>query len=268
MSRSYRIGLVVITTVLVVSYFIYPADKRASLPAVTIPTAVDDIFEHVILAEQEREHFNIEQTQHACTQIVQCKKHAALFTRYLSFKQELAQLQYTLIALPLSEQLKTMIAFQSRFFSDDEIALLFDDDNQWQRYTIAKLEINEDETISDELKQQLLVNLESALPERLTQALKPSKQLQALNNEFEKALINSDYNQLASEFGDASATRLIALQQQREQWQALSKQLISQINLLNEQYDKEQAKQKITALLDEHLTPNQKRRFLAIYPRT
>ncbi|MBB1386232.1 hypothetical protein H5119_11845 [Pseudoalteromonas sp. SG45-5] len=266
MFRSYFVGLVFIITALVIGYFIFQPNKQTLPPDVNIPTAVDDMFDHIILAEQEHDNFSITQTQQACTQIQQCKKHAALFARYLSFKEAIAELQNSLSSLSLSEQLKEMLAVQSQYFNDDEIALLFDDDNQWQRYTIAKLEINQDRHINDELKQQLLANLEGALPEHLTQALKPSKQLNALNNELEQALISQDYNQLAGEFGDAAATRLITLQQQRLQWQSLNLQLVTQIDQLNKQYTGQQAQHMITALLDDHLTTNQKRRFLAINP--
>jgi ribosomal protein L11 methylase PrmA len=112
----------------------------------------------------------------------------------------------------------------------------------------------------------LLSNLEGEQPERITQALKPSNDLKALNTELKDALQQQDYNQLAAEFGDAAATRLIALVQQRQQWQTLSEQLKQQIKQLKQHYEPQQAEQKITQLLDEHLTTNQKRRFLVLYP--
>ncbi|CAM4195010.1 lipase secretion chaperone [Pseudoalteromonas ostreae] len=238
----------------------------ATPPHIDPPMAIDSIFEHVILASQESDEFSASQALHQCEKLVTCKVNRALFERYLSFKITLAELQQQIAHLPLSEQLIAMIAFQQRYFSAAEIALLFNDDNEWQHYTIAKLEINQNNHISDELKQQLLSNLEGEQPERIIRALKPSNDLKALNTELKDALQQQDYNQLAAEFGDAAATRLIALEQQRRQWQTLSEQLTQQIKLLKQHYEPQQAEQKITQLLDEHLTANQKRRFLVLYP--
>lgn len=121
-----------------------------------------------------------------------------------------------------------------------------------------------------QLKQQLLAGLDAEQPDEITQSLQPTQQLQLqqLNERYKDALQQQDYNQLAAEFGDAAATRLIALQQQRLQWQTLSKQLQQQIVQLKQQNDPQQAEQKITQLLEQHLSENQQRRFLALFPQT
>lgn len=236
-------------------------------PQLEIPVAIDNVFEHVILASQESGQFTASQAQQQCNLLAACKENSELFNRYLSFKVALAQLQQQLAHLPLSEQLAEMLAFQQRYFSKAEIALLFADDNQWQRYTIAKLAINADSSLTTQLKQQLLAGLDAEQPDEISQSLQPTQQLQQLNERYKDALQQQDYNQLAAEFGDAAATRLIALQQQRQQWQTLSKQLQQQIVQLKQQYDPQQAEQKIAQLLDQHLSENQQRRFLALFPQ-
>lgn len=250
-------------------YLSNPAQRVDKTPLqVDTPVAIDNIFEHVILASQESGEFTALHTQQQCDKLAACQENNALFNRYLSFKVALAELQQQLAHLPLSEQLAAMIAFQQRYFSETEIALLFADDNQWQRYTIAKLAINTDSSLTKELKQQLLANLDAEQPDEITQSLQPTRQLQQLNGSYKDALQQQDYNQLAAEFGDAAATRLIALQQQRLQWQTLSEQLQQQVVLLKQQNDPQQAEQKIAQLLDQHLTENQQRRFLALLPQT
>lgn len=263
--------LILVLLIFIVSttmVFLFKDTKLSSAtpPPVDLPIAIDNIFEHVILASQESGKFSASQALHHCEKLAACEINSELFNRYVSFKIALAKLQQQLAHLSLSEQLIAMIAFQQRYFSAAEIELLFKDDNEWQHYTIAKLEINQNSHISNEIKQQLLSNLESEQPERIAQALKPSNDLKALNTELQDALQQQDYNQLAAEFGDAAATRLIALAQQRLQWQALNEQLNQQIKQLKRHYKPQQAEQKIMQLLDENLTTNQKRRFLVLYP--
>ncbi|MGO2127123.1 MAG: lipase secretion chaperone [Pseudoalteromonas prydzensis] len=250
-------------------YLSNPAQRVATPPPqVDTPVTIDNVFEHVILASQESAEFTALQAQQHCDKLAACRKNSELFNRYLSFKVALAELQQQLAHVPLSEQLAEMIAFQQRYFSEAEIALLFADDNQWQRYTIAKLAINADNSLTKELKQQLLANLDAEQPDEITQSLQATQQLQQLNNSYKDALQQQDYNQLAAEFGDAAATRLIALQQQRLQWQTLSGQLQQQIVQLKQHHDPQQAEQKIAQLLNQHFTENQKRRFLALFPQS
>lgn len=260
--------LILIFIVSTTTFFLLKDTKPQNTmpPPVDPPIAIDDIFEHVILASQESDEFSPSQAKHHCEKLAACEINSQLFDRYVSFKIALAELQQQLVHLSLSEQLIAMIVFQQRHFNAAEIELLFKDDNEWQHYTIAKLEINQNSHISNQLKQQLLSNLESEQPEHITLALKPSNDLNTLNNELQDALQQQDYNQLAAEFGDAAATRLIALAQQRLQWQTLNEQLNQQIKPLKQYYKPEQAEQKIMQLLDEHLTANQKRRFLVLYP--
>ena len=269
MKRLFSLVLAITVASCVLIYLSNPAQQVATTPPqIDTPEAIDNVFDHVILASQESGEFTASQAQQQCHKLAPCQQNSELFNRYLSFKIALAQLQQQLAHLPLSEQLAEMIAFQQRYFSETEIALLFADDNQWQRYTIAKLAINTDSSLTKELKQQLLANLDAEQPDEITQSLQPTQQLQQLNGSYKGALQQQDYNQLAAEFGDAAATRLIALQQQRLQWQTLSEQLQQQIVLLKQQNDPQQVEQKIAQLLNQHLSKNQQRRFLALFPQT
>lgn len=258
-------GVAAIVVAFIIYYCQLKDNNHTQIAAVSEPHAVDNLFEHVILDAQQHQQFTTTHAQQTCIQSTACKEHAALFAKYLSFKQAIAELQLTFVNLPLSEQLKHMLDFQSSYFSEAEIALLFSDDNQWQRYTIAKLEINQNSSLNKAIKQQLLANLEGSLPDHITHALKPSKDLHTLNNDLAEAFESQNYNELTDKFGDAAATRLIALQQQRQQWHTLTEHLSKKIAWLNQHYDPQQANQMIAQLLDQHLTTNQKRRFLVLY---
>lgn len=267
MMTRYLTGLLLVMA-LGLSYIIIQLTSPGLPPQVSVPTGVDNMFEHIILTTQEDDQFTLQTAKKNCTKLIQCKSYQALFTKYLNFKSALASQQPELSHLPLHELLKELLKLQSDYFTDHEISLLFDDDNQWQNYTIEKIEINLDTSINAELKQQLLVNLEASQPEHIITALKPSNDLKALNTLFSKALIEQNYNELAGEFGDAAATRLITLQNQRKQWLLLSERLVNKISEIKKDLTPSQAKKSITQLLDTHLTALQKRRFLALYPQT
>lgn len=249
-------------------YVLVQPKAPTSPSKVNVPTSVDRVFEHVILTAQNTNEFNTHTIHKECTELEQCQPYEALFAKYLSFKEALLTYQSALAHLPLNELLHEIMALQSQYFTEQEIALLFDDDNQWQAYTLAKLEVNLDNSLTDELKHQLLANIDASQPEHILSALKPSKDIHALNTELNEAFNSQNYNQLASEFGDAAATRLIDLQHERQQWQALCEQLINEISHLKQNLSSSQAQQKTAQLLDKHLTTQQKRHFLALYPET
>ena len=274
MNLALKLGLVAIVTGLIFSYpfftteqVVVRADHNEIPPTPKQPKAVAELFDHLLLNQQIKDDYNATTLQQSCAALVKCKPYQALFAHYLSFKEALLELQQTIAHLPLSSQLKELIDFQHHYFSDAEILLLFADDNDLQRFTIAKLEITQDNSLSEELKQQLLANLKTSQPEHLSQALQPSEDLKSLSSQYKQAMINRDYNQLAGEFGDAAATRLIALEKRNEQWQSISKQLIGEITQLKQNYKDEQLNKQIAMLLDQHLTPIQQRRFLALHPQ-
>ena len=249
-------------------YVLAQPKAPTSPPEIQIPTKMDRLFEHIILTAQNKSDFNTRTIHKECTELEQCQPYEAVFAKYLNFKEALLTHQSALAHLPLNELLHEIMALQSQYFTEQEIALLFDDDNQWQAYTLAKLEVNLDNSLTDELKHQLLANIDASQPEHILSALKPSKDIHALNTELNEAFNSQNYNQLASEFGDAAATRLIDLQHERQQWQALCKQLINEISHLKQNLSSSQAQQKTAQLLDKHLTTQQKRHFLALYSET
>lgn len=275
MNWALKLGLVTVVTGLISYYSLFTteqvvvAPKHNDIPpAPSQPEAVAELFDHLVLNQQVKDDYNVSTLQQNCAALVKCKQYKALFARYLSFKEALLEFQQAIAHLPLSSQLKELIDFQQRYFSDDEIRLLFADDNELQRFTIAKLEITQDDSLSEELKQQLLANLKASQPEHLSKALQPSEDLRSLSSQFKQAIQEQDYNQLAGEFGDAAATRLIALERRNKQWQRISEQLVEKITQLKQNYKGEQLDQQVSALLTQHLTPSQQRRFLALHPQT
>ncbi len=260
---KYVLSITVVTAML---YYCFAFNNVPSQPEPkSIPASIKHVFDDAILQAQSHDHYTKPAMTQQCEKQTLCNDYRALFIRYLSYKEALASLQKQLADLSLAEQLNYILAFQKQHFSDQEITQLFTTDNQYQAYSIERFAISQDDSLSAVHKSQMLENLDALQNDTIQGAINPTKQLMTLNTDLNDAFRTKNYNQLAGEFGDAAATRLIALQSKQQHWQKLTAELNQEITIIKQQLPSADVQPAISKLLNEKLDSKQQRRFLAAY---
>jgi lipase chaperone LimK len=202
-----------------------------------------------------------------CHPLTYCSELTELFKRYLDYKTQLQNLDTERLELAsdFEDRLDELDMLRSELFSLLEISLLFDNEEVWDRHAIERLRINQNASLSKLQKSQQVKQQLEQLPEDMKQAVVPTQKLRKINQIVRSTALNSsdEYNQLAAEFGDDAAQRLVAVNQSHNTW--LNKiQLFQQRSAdLKHQFDQNPAdySQAITQLKQQMFEANAQKRL-------
>ncbi|MCH7335866.1 lipase secretion chaperone [Acinetobacter sp. NIPH 2699] len=172
-----------------------------------------------------RHHFQLYLVQHF--QAAQQQQILALWTRYLDYRQKLAQLQ---VDQPTQENVdyfqsvfNAMHDLKQHFFSSMEIQGLFGTEDIYQQYMLDRMKILEDAKLSEAAKAQRLQQRFDQLPQQWQENLKALSQLEdlrALTAQIQARHGSAQElrNMRVSRVGEAATRRLEQLDQQRSDW--------------------------------------------------
>jgi lipase chaperone LimK len=157
-----------------------------------------------------------------CHPLTYCSELTELFERYLEYKTQLQNLDTERLDLAsdFEDRLDELDILRSELFSLLEISLLFDNEEVWDRHAIERLRINQNASLSKLQKAQQVKQQLEQLPDDMKRAVAPTQQLRKINQIVSSTALNSshEYNQLAAEFGDDAAQRLVAVNQSQNTW--------------------------------------------------
>lgn len=121
------------------------------------------------------------------------------------------------------QQMGQVRALRRLYLSPEVIAAFFDDDDAYDRYTLARLELMQNKQLSAQSRAQQLAVLEQQLPENIQSSLKVARQyldLQTLTDEWkQRAGSAGELRQIRTNLlGPEATTRLEALDQENTAW--------------------------------------------------
>ncbi|WHP61567.1 lipase secretion chaperone [Vibrio harveyi] len=193
---------------------------------------------------------------------------AELFETYLAYKEALSKLEpFEGNSLSLNElkQLNdAILAMQSAFFTDEQIAQLFDEENRLRQLAIDKLTIRETELDADSQQQMLEENLASQ-PKYIQQSERNNALVIELNQTSEMSA-QEKYLARVDLVGEEGAERLQALDEQRASFNAsLNDYLEKRAEIINNDFlGEEEKKTEIAGLREQSFEQNQWRRIEAL----
>ncbi|MEH6348253.1 MAG: lipase secretion chaperone [Bermanella sp.] len=120
------------------------------------------------------------------------------------------------------ERLLAIKSLRQNHFSDDVNQAFFSHTEQYDQYTLRRMEINHNELLSVSEKQIFLLEAAQLLPEdvlKLKQASSKHLSLKAKQVAMKDATQEEIFNMRAQEVGAEAATRLSKLDHKRTQWQ-------------------------------------------------
>lgn len=221
------------------------------------PLEVKEVFEQVIRQSTddseltESSQSTTEHLQGQCANLTECAARQALFERYLSYKARLAQLMLEYGSLSFEEQFLMMREQQHALFTKQEQSLLFANDNTWNDYMLARLQISQDSSLNAAQKQALNEQLLEQQPQQLREAYQNTAQLTLASD---KSL---SYNQLAAQLGSETASKLEVLNQQESRWLARIEKAKARLASLSDSHAKQN-------YLEAHFSASERKR-LAVY---
>ncbi|HDM8174133.1 TPA: lipase secretion chaperone [Vibrio harveyi] len=193
---------------------------------------------------------------------------AELFETYLAYKEALSKLEpFEGNSLSLNElkQLNdAILVMQSAFFTDEQIAQLFDEENRLRQLAIDKLTIRETELDADSQQQMLEENLASQ-PKYIQQSERNNALVIELNQTSEMSA-QEKYLARVDLVGEEGAERLQALDEQRASFNAsLNDYLEKRAEIINNDFlGEEEKKTEIAGLREQSFEQNQWRRIEAL----
>jgi lipase chaperone LimK len=202
-----------------------------------------------------------------CHSLTYCSELTELFKRYLDYKTQLQNLDTERLELAsdFEDRLDELDMLRSELFSLLEISLLFDDEEVWDRHAIERLRINQNASLSKLQKAQQVKQQLEHLPEHMKQAVVPTQQLRKINQIVSSTALNSsdEYNQLAAEFGDDAAQRLVAVNQSQNTWLNKIQLFQQRSGDLKHQFDQSPTdySQAITQLKQQMFDTNEQKRL-------
>jgi lipase chaperone LimK len=151
----------------------------------------------------------------------------ALLNQYLAYKRELIMLEKDLPQVPdlntLRQRENSVQALRARLFSPEVHQVFFATEEVQNRFTLERLAIQHDASLTQQQKADAVDNLRDNLPEALQDHVLAQVQVQLRNQTQrlrEQGGSAEDIRRLRQEsVGGAATQRLEALDQQREQWQ-------------------------------------------------
>lgn len=153
-----------------------------------------------------------------------------LLDGYIAYKHGLDSLQQAQVMAgdrvdidAVRRQMQQVQALRSQFFSAEVVAAFFGDEDAYDRYTLAKLDITQNERLTPEQRTRQLAALEQELPENLRESLKVINQyqnLESLTQDWQKRGGSAaELRQIRETVvGPEAADRLEALDQERAGW--------------------------------------------------
>ncbi len=193
---------------------------------------------------------------------------AELFETYLSYKEALSKLEpfegNSLSLMELEQLNNAILSMQSEFFTDEQIAQLFDEENRLRQLAIDKLAIQETELDADSQQQMLEENLASQ-PEYIQQSERNNALVIELNQTSEMSA-QEKYLARVDLVGEEGAERLQALDEQRASFNALlNDYLEKRAEIINNDFlGEEEKKTEIARLREQSFEQNQWRRVEAL----
>ncbi|HHP0448391.1 TPA: lipase secretion chaperone [Vibrio harveyi] len=193
---------------------------------------------------------------------------AELFETYLAYKEALSKLEpFEGNSLSLNElkQLNdAILVMQSAFFTDEQIAQLFDEENRLRQLAIDKLTIRETELDADSQQQMLEENLASQ-PKYIQQSERNNALVIELNQTSEMPA-QEKYLARVDLVGEEGAERLQTLDEQRASFNAsLNDYLEKRAEIINNDFlGEEEKKTEIAGLREQSFEQNQWRRIEAL----
>lgn len=120
-------------------------------------------------------------------------------------------------------QMQEVQALRTRYFSQEVITAFFGDEDAYDQYTLARLDVMQNKQLSASARAQQLAELERQLPASLQESLKTINQyqnLQALTDDWQKRSGSpAELRQIRESLvGPEAADRLESLDQERAQW--------------------------------------------------
>jgi lipase chaperone LimK len=176
---------------------------------------------YIAYYEQGEQKMWLEFNQY-CHALIYCVELTELFQRYVVYKTQLQNLdtEQLNLASEFANRLDKINLLRHALFSAHEIGLLFEKEQAWDRHAIERLRINQDTSLSRQQKTQLIKQQLEQLPEHMKAAVLPTQALRKIHQIVTSTTLNSsdEYNQLAAEFGDDAAQRLVAVNQSQQNW--------------------------------------------------
>ncbi|MGR5446373.1 lipase secretion chaperone [Vibrio jasicida] len=193
---------------------------------------------------------------------------AELFETYLAYKEALSKLEpfegNSLSLMELKQLNNAILSMQSEFFTDEQIAQLFDEENRLRQLAIDKLAIRETQLDADSQKQILEENLASQ-PDYIQQSERNNALVIELNQTSEMTA-QEKYLARIDLVGEEGAERLQALDEQRASFNAsLNDYLEKRAEIINNDFlGEEEKKTEIAGLREQSFEQNQWRRVEAL----
>ncbi|MFZ3507940.1 lipase secretion chaperone [Vibrio harveyi] len=193
---------------------------------------------------------------------------AELFETYLAYKEALSKLEpfegNSLSLNELKQLNNAILAMQSTFFTDEQIAQLFDAENRLRQLAIDKLAIRETELDADSQQQMLEENLASQ-PKYIQQSERNNALVIELNQTSEMSA-QEKYLARVDLVGEEGAERLQALDEQRASFTtSLDDYLEKRAEILDNNFlGEEEKKTEIAGLREQSFEQNQWRRVEAL----
>ncbi|WP_277374519.1 lipase secretion chaperone [Pseudomonas sp. AA-38] len=150
-----------------------------------------------------------------------------LLDQYLDYKRELVLLERDLPQLPnldaLRQRENAVQTLRARLFDAETHQAFFANEEGYNRFTLERLAIRQDTSLSDEAKGQAIDRLRASLPAELQEAVLPELQQELRQHTARlqaEGASAAQIRQMRQQLVGAEATaRLEALDQQRQQWQ-------------------------------------------------
>lgn len=215
--------------------------------------------------EDEKEMWQAFRTQ--CSLFADCHGLTALLVRYIDYKKALMEIDgpSPRDVSAFVRRMDDLHIIRERFFTPAEHNLLFAQEIQWDKGALQRLEIQLDPTLDLAQKRDLLEAHIASLPESSKSALQPTFQLHKLMRQRQQGDDSTEsYNNLAAEFGEAAAERLITLKMQRRKWQQRVLEFEMKRKDLKQQYENEQLSNEVQKLQNQLFTANEIRRIAVI----
>lgn len=193
---------------------------------------------------------------------------AELFETYLAYKEALSKLEplegNSLSLMELEQLNNAILSMQSEFFTDEQIAQLFDEENRLRQLALDKLAIQETELDADSQQQMLEENLASQ-PEYIQQSERNNALVIELNQTSEMSA-QEKYLARVDLVGEEGAERLQALDEQRASFNAsLNDYFEKRAEIINNDFlGEEEKKTEIAGLREQSFEQNQWRRVEAL----
>lgn len=198
-----------------------------------------------------------------------CQAFEALFGRYIDYKlalasHESAESRPQDSLAQIQHRLQALNDLRYQWFSAEEIAALFSDDQQLNEQALARRQIAMDKDLSRDEKIQLIAEHLEQLPDEQRAPLEPTLQMHSLEQiKTEYADKQLRLMEVETKFGYEAAKRLEKTWQKQEAFQSKIDDIAQQYQSLNAE-DATALKAQQIAFLQQHFEGNELRRAKAI----